>query len=89
MLSFINFFDRQEIPQELIRIRKELTESGANATNTDNNEADNYNGNGSESTINDKFENNISTLRNYSFIMANADSTTFEMYSLMQLATRN
>jgi hypothetical protein len=36
----------------------------------------------------DGFEDDILTLRNYSFISANADKTTFEMHRLVQLATR-
>ncbi|OAQ72193.2 kinesin [Pochonia chlamydosporia 170] len=36
---------------------------------------------------NDRFENDILTLRNFSFITANEDRTTFEMHRLVQLAT--
>lgn len=36
----------------------------------------------------DRFEDNILTLRNYSFISVNIDKTTFEIHGLVQLAMR-
>jgi hypothetical protein len=42
----------------------------------------------SKSSENDGFEDDILTLRNYSFISVNTDGITFEMHKLMQLATR-
>jgi hypothetical protein len=42
----------------------------------------------SESSLNDKFKNDILTLRNYSFISVNSDAHTFDMHRLVQLATR-
>lgn len=38
-------------------------------------------------TDNDSFENDVIILRNFSFITANEDGTTFEMHRLVQLAT--
>ncbi|PMB63415.1 Kinesin light chain [Beauveria bassiana] len=35
----------------------------------------------------DRFESDVVTLRNFSFIIANEDGTTFEMHRLVQLAT--
>ncbi|KAH8707088.1 hypothetical protein GQ44DRAFT_817933 [Phaeosphaeriaceae sp. PMI808] len=42
----------------------------------------------SATTDNDGFEDDILTLRDFSFITVTRDATTFEMYSLVQLATR-
>ncbi|KAF2257865.1 hypothetical protein CC78DRAFT_549572 [Lojkania enalia] len=39
-------------------------------------------------TANDGFEGDIITLRDYSFITVTRDANTFEMHSLVQLATR-
>lgn len=38
--------------------------------------------------MNDGFEDDLLTLRNYSFISVNMDGITFEMHGLVQLATR-
>ena len=35
-----------------------------------------------------RFEEDVSVLRNYSFISVNANSTTFEIHRLVQLVTR-
>ena len=50
------------------------------------NEDDNKD-NASESSEDDGFEDDVLTPRNYSFISVNADGTSFEMHSLVQLAT--
>ena len=42
----------------------------------------------SESSVSDEFEDDVLTLRNYSFIFVNADATIFEMHRLVQLFTR-
>ncbi|KAF2489044.1 TPR-like protein [Lophium mytilinum] len=42
----------------------------------------------SEASVDDGFEDDILTLRNYSFITLTTDATTFDMHRLVQLATR-
>ena len=42
----------------------------------------------SEIGVTDTFEDDIMTLRNYSFISVNTDNATFGMQRLVQLATR-
>jgi hypothetical protein len=44
--------------------------------------------NPSSTTDNDNFEDNILTLRDYSFIKVTKEENTFGMHSLVQLATR-
>jgi hypothetical protein len=84
----MSFFDRQGIPEALVRTvklkavitlkwpawmtRRKVTKGDVSF----------------ESIGDDVFEDDILTLRNYSFILANADNTTFEMHGLVQLATR-
>lgn len=63
MLSLMSFFDRQGIPEALLRSRDDTAN-------------------------NDDFEDDLNTLRDYSFVTVTRDAKTFEMHSLVQLATR-
>ena len=53
-----------------------------------NNEGHEDEDSGSETSVTNEFEDDILTLRNYSFIFVNIDKTTFGMRRLVQLATR-
>jgi tetratricopeptide (TPR) repeat protein len=95
LLSLMSFFDRQGIPEALLQSREEQRNSQQDEeeTNDDShaglgNFADDDEESRSQSTIGDRFEEDISTLRNYSFISITANSTIFEMHRLVQLATR-
>ena len=77
LLALMSFFDRQGIPEVLIRDK----EDKGNNDNGDNNSL-------LESTVDNNFEDDVSTLRDYSFISVTADPTIFEMHGLVQLATR-
>jgi hypothetical protein len=91
LLSLMSFFDRQGIPEALLHSQEEQRNSQQDEKETnDSNRADltNEEDSSSQSTIHDRFEEDILTLRNYSFISITADSTTFEMHRLVQLATR-
>jgi tetratricopeptide (TPR) repeat protein len=72
LLSLASFFDRQVLPKTLLRIQ----DSGA--VSDDVGPAD----------FDDEFEDDILMLRDYSLITIAADEKTFEMHSLVQLATR-
>jgi hypothetical protein len=88
LLSLMSFFDRQGIPEALVR-RVEMGQSrediGVASVDEDNVRGKDST---SESTGDDEFEDDILTLRNYSFISVNADGTTFEIHGLVQLAMR-
>jgi hypothetical protein len=96
LLSLMSFFDRQGIPEALLRSRDEQRNSrhdqkennDDNHTDIDAGYSDDDKDNGSRSNVNDGFEDDILALRNYSFISVNIDGTTFEMHGLVQLATR-
>jgi tetratricopeptide (TPR) repeat protein len=91
LLSLMSFFDRQGIPEGLLRNRVETGNKYRDLEIQDgNNEGheDEDEDNGSETSITDKFEDDILMLRNYSFIFVNIDETTFGMHRLVQLATR-
>lgn len=72
LLSLMSFFDRQGIQEYL------LYTDNSNGTGEDNTSAANQHSG---------FEDDIHTLRDYSFIKIR-DNKTFEMHSLVQLATR-
>lgn len=107
LLSMMSFFDRQGIPEALLRShmihdddseseRNESEENDIDYNNRDN-EDDNDEGGDDEnrddiestsvSFLDDEFEDDILTLRNYSFISVSTDQT-FEMHGLVQLAMR-
>ncbi|KAL9074933.1 MAG: hypothetical protein Q9157_004203 [Trypethelium eluteriae] len=88
LLSLMSFFDRQGIPEVLLR----------NLTKEDSGQEDRNSHSGSDSDEDkaselrlaerDQFENDILALRNFSFISVNRDTSNFEMHRLVQLATR-
>ena len=78
LLSLMSFFDRQGIPEDLVL-------SGRSDMENENSDDEDST---SESISDDGFEDDILTLRNYSFISVNAAGSTFEMHRLVQLATQ-
>jgi hypothetical protein len=94
----MSFFDRQGIPDALLQNRseqitsrqdqKEGANSDDNRVDNDTGYSDDEDGSVSWSFMGDRFEEDISVLRNYSFIFVNTNDTTFEMHGLVQLATR-
>ena len=86
LLSLMSFFDRQGIPEVLLRNRPAKESSSENLDGPDGNPDDEDSA--SESGCKDEFEEDVLTLRNYSFITVNADATTFEMHGLVQLSMR-
>ncbi|KFY87014.1 hypothetical protein V500_07258 [Pseudogymnoascus sp. VKM F-4518 (FW-2643)] len=101
LLSLMSFFDRQGIPEALLQSRSDQRNSQqdqkennggrfarfARFVHGDASSNDNVDGT-SQSSVNNGFEDDVLTLRNYSFISVNLDGTTFEMHSLVQLAMR-
>ena len=90
LLSLMSFFDRQGIPEALLRSRIEPRNSRQDQEerNDDNSGEDNDEDDTSQSSVSDGFEDDVLALRHYSFISINTDGTTFEMHRLVQLATR-
>ncbi|KAH8802229.1 P-loop containing nucleoside triphosphate hydrolase protein [Hyaloscypha sp. PMI_1271] len=91
LLSLISSFDRKGIPEGLLRNRgksrsrhENLKSSGGNNGGHENEQRESE---PTDSESNDKFEDDILMLRNYSLIFANTDKT-FGMHRLAQLATR-
>ena len=100
LLSLMSFFDRQGIPESLLRNPSNRAEQDPKK-NTGDGRIDNYSDHdhdgevddenydvSSQSSVIDEFEDNISILQDYSFVSVNTDGTTFEMYGPVQLAIR-
>ncbi|KAH7418713.1 hypothetical protein BKA64DRAFT_717375 [Cadophora sp. MPI-SDFR-AT-0126] len=96
LLSLMSFFDRQGIPETLLQNRSEQRKSKQDQRQTtdeiyvdnDTGDSDSDANTTSQSSMKHGFEEDVSVLRNYSFISVNANGTTFEMHGLVQLATR-
>ncbi|KAL5330958.1 hypothetical protein ACEPPN_000485 [Leptodophora sp. 'Broadleaf-Isolate-01'] len=96
LLSLMSFFDRQGIPEALLRSQDEQRNSQQDQkesnddslTNNDTHYSNDDKDDTSQSSLSDGFEEDVLALRNYSFISVNTDGTTFEMHGLVQLATR-
>ncbi|RII17513.1 hypothetical protein CUC08_Gglean002353 [Alternaria sp. MG1] len=72
LLSLMSFFDRQGIPEALFRVQDGEAVCDDVAS----------------AGFDDEFEDDILMLRDYSLVTVAADEKTFEMHSLVQLATR-
>jgi tetratricopeptide (TPR) repeat protein len=89
LLSLMSFFDRQGIPEILVRDRTKMGHNYENqGDGRDSDKKDDDEKSVSESSGDGEFEDDVLTLRNYLFISANVDKITFEMHGLVQLATR-
>ncbi|KAJ6120892.1 hypothetical protein N7523_005172 [Penicillium sp. IBT 18751x] len=78
LLSLMSFFDRQGIPENLVRHQPKVKAELLNNTSD---------GDASETDMDTDFEDDITTLRNFSLIIINENSTFFTMHRLVQLTT--
>ncbi len=95
LLSLMSFFDRQGIPEALVRNRgasdyghreeddKRKDREGKEEDEEDEEDKDSVSG----CSEDDGFEDDVQILKNYSFLSVGTDRT-FEMHALVQLATR-
>jgi hypothetical protein len=80
LLSLMSFFDRQGIPEALLRDQGEVENANGDLSRDDgDDQEDDEQARVSESSVNDQIEDDILMLRNYSFIFVSSDVTTFEM----------
>ncbi len=91
LLSLMSFFDRQGIPEVLVRNRAEIGNGHRSQEDRDEHdgreEEEDNEDNASEHSKDDGFEDDVQTLKDYSFLSISTDGT-FEMHALVQLATR-
>jgi tetratricopeptide (TPR) repeat protein len=83
LLSLMSFFDRQGIPENLIRHQPK-----ANYISSSELPSDSSDGETSVSDSGPDFEDDVATLRDYSFISIIENTTLFTMHRLVQLTTR-
>ncbi|KAF2242295.1 TPR-like protein [Trematosphaeria pertusa] len=90
LLALMSFYDRQGIPEALLRNRaeQEIAQQSQEERDSDYNDWGEDEDNVLRSSASEGFEADVLTLRDYSFISVNADGATFEMPSQVQLATR-
>ncbi|OAG04884.1 uncharacterized protein CC84DRAFT_1218296, partial [Paraphaeosphaeria sporulosa] len=94
LLSLMSFFDRQGIPEELLRHRgKQENNDGdqqgpTRVADIDVEEDDVSQSSTSVESDEDTFEDDVVALRNFCFVSDEIGGTSFEMHALVQLATR-
>ena len=99
LLSLMSLFDRQAIPESLLKEQRaarygdttaETTSSQVdNADHGSGSNTSSEDGDGSlEMTFDDKFEDDVTMLLGFSFIAVTIDVAAFEMHRLVQLATQ-
>ena len=88
LLSLMSFFDRQGIPEALVRNQAETgNDHRSREEPYKEDEKEDDEDSASNPDKDDRFEDDVDILRNYSFISIETDRT-FEMHALVQLATR-
>ena len=98
LLSLMSLFDRQAIPESLLKERSaarygDSTAEAARSQDDDDrgseNDTSSEDGDDSrEMTLDDEFEDDVTMLLGYSFIAVTTDAAAFEMHRLVQLATQ-
>ncbi|OSS44129.1 hypothetical protein B5807_11151 [Epicoccum nigrum] len=78
------FFDRQGIPEDLLYGYHSPAKDG----DTEDVDTDDENTKNVDTENNNAFNDDLDTLRDYSFVTVTKDVNMFEMHSLVQLATR-
>ena len=96
LLSLMSYFDRQGIPEDVLKVQlreEEIPDSikqnddGVRDDENDEKEGNEDDG-ASEISSESMFEAAVERLRSYSFVSTGVDGRTFEMHGLVQLATR-
>ncbi|KAJ6013114.1 hypothetical protein N7522_003469 [Penicillium canescens] len=83
LLSLMSFFDREGIPDKLIRHQPMAYHTPSSVLLNDSSD-----GETSESDIGPDFEDDVTALRDYSFVSVSENGTFFTMHRLVQLTTR-
>ncbi|KAI2750283.1 hypothetical protein DTO013E5_5160 [Penicillium roqueforti] len=86
LLSLMSFFDRQGIPEGLLRVQDKTHNPLSSPQDIGNRSSDEDTDHSSEPDVDDDFESDIVILKDYSFITSDKDSMVFTMHRLVQLA---
>ncbi|PCD20337.1 hypothetical protein AU210_016204 [Fusarium oxysporum f. sp. radicis-cucumerinum] len=85
LLSLMSFFNRQGIPESLLRPPKDSYNATQSIGPEDKIDTDSQ---GSDDETGNEFEDDAAILRDYCLIVLSEDANTFEMHGLVQLSTR-
>ncbi|PCD20336.1 hypothetical protein AU210_016203 [Fusarium oxysporum f. sp. radicis-cucumerinum] len=85
LLSLMSFFNRQGIPESLLRLPKDSYNAAQSVSPEDMSDSDSQ---GSDGGTENEFEDDVAILRDYCLIMQGEDANTFKMHGLVQLAMR-
>ena len=88
VLSLMSFFDRQGIPEALIRKQTETRTFDRESWIGGMHDNESKTGSGNNGEFDEQFESDILTLGAHSLVSFSVDTTTFEMHALVQLAMR-
>jgi tetratricopeptide (TPR) repeat protein len=95
LLSLMSYFDRQGIPEDVLRVQPEedhrdvVTQQHDRTGDDEKDEIEDIEGDSASKTSDDDiFEEAVERLSSYSFVSMSEDGHTFGMHGLVQLATR-
>ncbi|KAK7182331.1 kinesin light chain [Paraphaeosphaeria sporulosa] len=89
LLSLMSFFDRQGVPEALLRPCSERAGGQTNQTEADDGSDDELGDDISQSSAGVvEFRDAVAVLQNFSFVSVDTAGTSFEMPALVQLATQ-
>jgi tetratricopeptide (TPR) repeat protein len=90
LLSLMSFFDSQGIPEDLLRVHDidRNHESLGSAQGVGSRSSNEDTDSSSEPDVDEDFESDVATLRDYSFITSGKDINMFTMHRLVQLTVR-
>ena len=84
----MSFFDRQGVSEDLLRVQREIpnedSSSEANKFERSDQDTDSI----LKSNTDDKFDNDLAILRDFSFIFVTENISVFTMHRLVQLTVR-
>ncbi|KAJ5733743.1 hypothetical protein N7493_002529 [Penicillium malachiteum] len=88
LLSLMSFFDRQGISEDLLQVQREIHNEDSSSEEITSNHHDEDMDSTSESNTDDEFNDDVTTLRDFSFIAVSENMTVFTMHRLVQLTVR-
>ncbi|KAJ6103649.1 hypothetical protein N7486_003871 [Penicillium sp. IBT 16267x] len=88
LLSLMSFFDRQGVSEDLLRVQRQIHNEDSSSEEITFDRRDEDTDSTSESNTDDEFNDNVTTLRDFSFIFVSENITVFTMHRLVQLTVR-
>ncbi|KAJ6109292.1 hypothetical protein N7486_001526 [Penicillium sp. IBT 16267x] len=85
LLSLMSFFDRQGVSEDLLRVQREIHNEDSSSQEITFDHRDEDTDSASGSNTDDGFNDDITTLRDFSFISVSENMTVFTMHRLVQL----